>query len=445
MRETNKPTNKSTLFGYGLMAGSLVALLLGLVVGIYLNSAGAGAEAWKPLRSFVSGVGTGWVNAIRVLALPLAVANLMSALLKESNARAAGRIGAASLALFCTFLLLAFGLSLVVVPQILRGLPVDRDMVAAFSRTASEHTQKLSGNQAVEPAFGDFLTNLVPRNVVKSALQEDILPLLVFAVGFAMALRRARPENGEVVIRFIHGTAEALFVMVRWIIFCTPVGVFAIALNCTADAGIKVAGILGQFMLVECGLMLVFLAMLYFITAAGSGMPVGRFARAAWPAQIVAMTTRSSLASLPALLECAEDGLRLNPTVARMVLPLAVSVYRANRPLSAITRLFFVAHFWSVPLSPGRIAAFTATIFLVSFSDLGIPGGTRFQSVPAYLAAGLPIEGVILLEVLEPVADIIKTLLNVTADLSVAVVADRILSRRPARVSETAAVPELVG
>ncbi len=93
--------------------------------------------------------------------------------------------------------------------------------------------------------------------------------------------------------------------------------------------------------------------------------------------------------------------------------------------MSALARLLIIVHFWSVPAGQTEIWVFIATIVLLSFTTPGVPGGTSYQSVPAFLAAGCPIEAVVLLEVFEPVSDICKTVLNVTGDLSIAAIVTR--------------------
>jgi DAACS family dicarboxylate/amino acid:cation (Na+ or H+) symporter len=102
-----------------------------------------------------------------------------------------------------------------------------------------------------------------------------------------------------------------------------------------------------------------------------------------------------------------------------------------NRTTSGVCRLLVMLYFWGIPAAPAQIYIFLATIMLLSFSDLGVPGGTTFRTVPAYLAAGAPIEAIVLLEVFEPFSDICKTLLNVTGDLSIAAIVTRWSTRRP--------------
>ena len=415
---------------------ALVGLLAGVAVGSALGPAPAGRTS--PLLATLNGIGTLWVNALRMVALPLAIGNTVCAMVRGRTTRAAGRIGGA-VAIYVTLLLMGAAMVLLVVPPILRSTPVDHAAIAALSQTASGQARKLAGETHPDAPLGDVIVGLIPRNVLQSATNEEFLKLLVFAILFGLALRRASPENSGAVIRVVEGVTEAFMILVRWIIFCSPVAMFALAAT-FASSGARLVGILGRFVLLECALMLAFVLLLYPLTALAGGVPFRRFAAAALGPQMVAVTSRSSLAALPALLAAGEKMLPANPETARVVLPLSVSMFKVNRTISALCRLLVILHFWSVPAQQSHIYAFLLTVILLTFSELGLPGGTQLRTVPAYLAAGCPIEAVVLLEVIEPFSDICKTLLNVTGDLSVAAIVTR-WSERPARAPAPALVP----
>jgi Na+/H+-dicarboxylate symporter len=96
-----------------------------------------------------------------------------------------------------------------------------------------------------------------------------------------------------------------------------------------------------------------------------------------------------------------------------------------NRTVSSVAKLLFLAAAYGIDLSPGRMASFVALVVLLSFSTPGLPSSGRMSALPAYLAAGVPLEGYLLLETVEVIPDVFKTLANVTADMSVAVVVRR--------------------
>ena len=116
------------------------------------------------------------------------------------------------------------------------------------------------------------------------------------------------------------------------------------------------------------------------------------FARAVAPGQAVALGTRSSLAALPALVQGGREHLRFPAPVTGFVLPLLSTVFKQNRTISSLAKLLFLAHVFSVTLTPGDVLAFFMVVVLLSFSAVGVPsGGAAFTTLPAYLAAGLPI------------------------------------------------------
>jgi Na+/H+-dicarboxylate symporter len=272
--------------------------------------------------------------------------------------------------------------------------------------------------------------------VVQAALDGEILPLLVFALLFGLAVRSLPDEQAAPTVGLFGAIADALLRLVRWILVATPVGVFALTYLLALRTGVEAAGLLGAFIVIQCAVMLIYGALLYPVTALASGVPIRRFARAVLPAQLVALSTRSSIASLPALVQGGRDRLGLSDSATGFVLPLSVSVFKVNRTLSAPMKLLFLAWMFGIDLSLAQIATFVATVILLSFAAVGLPGGgSAFKTLPAYLAAGMPIEGVVILEAADTIPDVIKTILNVTGDMSVATILDR-----PA-VDPAAAVP----
>lgn len=404
--------------------------LAGLVAGVAVGNALRAPTGAGPILGALNGVGTLWVNALRMIAMPLAICNTVCALVRQKTVLTAGRIGGA-VALFVALLLLGAAMALLIVPPVLHVMPVDHSAISTLSQTTSAQARKVAGQTGRAPGLGDILVGLIPSNLLQSAVNEDFLRLIIFALLFGMALRQVSQERGGTVIRFVEGVTETLMVLVRWIIWCSPVAMFALAATFAASSGARLVGILGRFVLLECGLLLAFVLLLYPLTALAGGLSLRRFASSALGPQMVAISTRSSLAALPALLAAGDKMLPTSPEPSRVILPLAVSIFKANRTASTLCRLLVITHFWAVPLQHSQIYTFLLTVILLSFSDLGVPGGTALRTVPAYLAAGCPIEAVILLEVVEPLSDICKTLLNVTGDLSVAAIVTR-WSSRPA-------------
>jgi len=176
--------------------------------------------------------------------------------------------------------------------------------------------------------------------------------------------------------------------------------------------------------------------LLYPFTAVAGRVSIPRFAKAVAPAQLVAVGSRSSLASLPALVAGGQQHLGLPPSATGFVLPLAVASFKLNRVVSGPVKLLFLAHVFQLSLGLPQLAAFLATEIILSFSTVGIPSMGSVRSIPAYLAAGIPVEAVLLLNAVDTIPDVFKTLTNVTADMSAAT----ILSRRERRAAAASSI-----
>jgi Na+/H+-dicarboxylate symporter len=268
------------------------------------------------------------------------------------------------------------------------------------------------------PSFASWLVSAVPVNPIRAAVDGAMLPLVVFALLFGLALGRlptARREPASAVFRSI---ADAMLVLVSWILAVAPIGIFALALPLAARLGSGVVGAVGFYLAAHSGLLLAGTLVLYVIIAVVSRAPLGRFARAALAPQLVAVTTRSSLAALPANVVAAERGLGLPSGLASFALPLAVSVFRLNQPISWLAMALFASKLYGVELGVASIVTLAVTSVLMSFSVPGIPSGSLFIVAPFFAAHGIPPESIGVLIALDLVPDVFKTLCNVTGHLT---------------------------
>jgi Na+/H+-dicarboxylate symporter len=208
--------------------------------------------------------------------------------------------------------------------------------------------------------------------------------------------------------------------------------------------------VLLQFVVLLCGLMFVFTLVLYPIAVLAGRVSCSGFARAVYAGQLVAVSSRSSLASVPALLEGARTHLTLPPEALGFAMPFAAATFKVNRTISGPATLLFLAYWFGIELTLLQILTFVLTVMIMSFSSPGIPsGGDTFKTLPAYLAAGVPIEGVVLVKVVDVIPDVFKTLLNVTGYMTATVLLGRFVGKaaRSERVgaTEPAAAAEPTG
>ena len=371
--------------------------------------------------SAVEPLGTLWINAIRMTVIPLVVSLLFVGIASAVDLRSIGRVGGRAFLLFLLFLGGAATFTALVAPSLFRRLPLDAQSTASLRTGVPGQPQA-----AVElPPFSDWLTGLVPTNPIRAAAEGEVLPLILFVVLFALATTRIAPDLRQILVGFFRATGDAMLVLVRWILALAPIGVFALSLGLAIRLGTSAAGAIGYYVLVFSALLFLSTLALYPIAVLLGGVSLREFARATLPAQVVAFSSRSSLASLPAMVEGAEARLGLSSRVTGFVLPLAVSTFKLNSAFGGLIGASFVARLYGIELGVGQIALLAIAGVAMSFYSPGVPSGGLLLMAPLYLAVGLPVEGLGILIAVDMIPDIFKTVLNVTADMTVATILAR--------------------
>ena len=252
-----------------------------------------------------------------------------------------------------------------------------------------------------------------------------MLPLIVFTVAFAAALARIEPARRAATTDIFRGFADAMLVIVGWVLAFAPIGVFCLSVALAGRVGSGIAGAVGLYLAIHSGILIASAIPLYVAVRLLTAEPLAKFARSLLPAQLVAISTRSSVAALPAMIDGAQRVLHLPISVAGFVLPFGVSVFRLNQAVTWIVSALFLSKLYGIPLSTAQLAFLGAVCVPMSFSIPGIPSGGLFMIAPFYVSVGLPMEGIGILFALDAIPDIFKTLLNVTSQMAVTVFLSR--------------------
>jgi proton glutamate symport protein len=269
------------------------------------------------------------------------------------------------------------------------------------------------------PPFRDWFVGLLPPNPVGAAAQGDILPMVLFTVIFGLAATRIEPSLKETITRGAKAVSAAILVVVDWILATAPFGVFALTLALAAQTGIAVVGAVASFLIVVAILLSIAMIAAYLLVRFVGGVPIRQFAAACAPAQAVGFSTRSSMASLPLMLEEADRTLEIPEQVSSLVLPAAVSVFKFASPMTRIAGTYFVATLFGVELGVVEWGTLAGFLGVLSFYSPGIPSGGLFVMAPIYQAFGLPMEGIGILIALDLIPDMYLTVANVTGNMAV--------------------------
>ena len=401
---------------------TLSALVVGLLLGLLadrLEPATRGSAL-----AVASFVGTLWLNALKMTVIPLVVTLLVTGVARSAEAARAGNVAARSVLWIVVLCTISAVFGAIVMLILTHLFPLPGSTAEGLRSAIAGVEQKASGPL---PGVADFFKGVVPSNVVAAASNGDVLPLVVFALLFALALTRIADASRRTVVILFEAIAAALLVIIQWALWIAPVGVLALAFAVGSEAGGAAFAGLGHYIaLVSAVGILWALLAAYPLGILGGSRSPQRFAKAMIGPQAVAVSTRSSLASLPAMLTAAES-LGVRPRVADVSLPLAVALFRSTGPAMNVAVSFYVAHWLGIHPSAAQMFAAIAVAAVMSYGAISLPGEITFISsiAPISLALGVPVAPLALLVAVEMVPDIFRTLGNVTFDVALAAVVDR--------------------
>ena len=398
----------------------LVALVAAIGLGAAIAASGNGlalrvADAAAPIGSL-------WVNAIRMTVIPLIVSLIITGIASAADVTTVGRIGARTLLVFALLLL---GMAIVIIPLSASVFALLPDGVRPILPPgAMEAAREMASGGQVQ-SFGSWVTSLLPANPIGAAASGAMLPFVVFVLLFAVAVARSSETTRTTLVTFFRAVGEAMMTLVRGVIWFTPIGVFVLVLPLAAHAGGALAGAIGFYIVAYSVASLVCIALLYPAVRLAAGLPMARFAKAALPAQLIAFSSSSSLASLPALVEAAETELALPVNVTGFVLPVAAAMFKIAGPVSWTVGALFVGWFYHVPLHATQLATIAFASVFLAFAAPGIPRGAFIMLTPLLVVVGLPAEGVGILIAVDAIPDTFATVLNSTGILAATVIVAR--------------------
>ena len=397
-----------------------VALVLGLTGGIAI-AALAAPDVVARIASVAEPVGGIWLDALQMTIIPLVFGLLFTGIASAAGTASASRTAGRGLLWFGAIVILGGIMSVTVTPLLLQLVPIPGEAARALLATAG-------AAPVAEPlSAAAWFRSFVPSNVVSVAAEGKMLPLVVFGLAFAFAATRVAEDKRAALTGFFDGVVQTMLVLVEWVLWLAPVGVFALALLVGAHAGLGAIGVLAHYVGIVITVQLVMIAGIYLLVAVLRPVPFLEFCRALVPVQVVALSTQSSIATLPAMVEASRDVLKLPEPLIRLVLPLAVSIFRATSAPANLAVVVYVAHLHGIALPWTTLAAGVAVAFAVSIAAVGLPGQVSFITsvAPIAIAMGVPITVLPLLIAVELLPDLFRTIGNVTADVAVTALLSR--------------------
>jgi Na+/H+-dicarboxylate symporter len=390
---------------YGIIAG----VLLGVFAGWYFGPAMTGFGWFGAL----------FLDALKMLIIPLIFAAVISGVASLGDIRKLGRLGGATILYF----LVTTGIA-VVIGLILVNLINPGEGVTLGGATLNNHVDSLKSASAT-----DILHTLIQPNLVQSAVDGQLLPLIVFAILMSAALTTLGAV-GEHVIAFFNGINEAMMKLVTWLMYLAPLGIFSLISNRLGVAGggdavwieLKAVGLYVATVVSGLGIHFVVLVLILLFVAK---RPIS-YLFGLMRALLTAFGTASSSATLPLTMECArEEG--VNPKAVRFVLPLGATVNMNGTALYEACAAMFIAQAYGIHLGMGQQVVVFVTATLAAIGAAGIPEAGLVTLLIVLKSVGLPTEGVALILAVDWFLDRFRTSVNVWGDAVGAAVVHRVL------------------
>ena len=382
-----------------------------LVVGAVLGLLGI---SW--LDAVMNFVATVYTRLFQLLAVPTIVLAVITTF-ATFGSKGSGRIFGHTLAYTLLTTLAAATVGAVLYVVIAPGnLPLE-----AVSQNAD--------TSAIGPqtSYMDHILSIVPNNIVKPFLDGNVLSLLLLAFAIGIGLSKLpESENKAVVVKFLLGLQELLFLLIRGLIWTLPLGIIAFAaqLSAQVSAGV-VADSIGKYVLVVLGgnVIQFFVVLPLFLLARGLN-PIHVLGKM-MPAVLMALFTKSSAATLPVTMDTAENRLGIRKNVARFVFPICTTINMNGCAAFILVTSLFVMQNGGTPLTIGTILLWILISVISAVGNAGVPMGCYFLTLSLMSGIGAPVAILGIILPIYTIIDMVETAENVWSDSCVAAIVNK--------------------
>ena len=394
----------------------LLGMLAGLLLGVFVQVLGVGAEHW--LRVYlVDGLldagGQIFIASLKLMVVPLVFVSLTCGAASLGNTGSMGRVGGKAIGLYLMTTAIAISIALVLALLIqpgLGGAAPALDVVFDPGQPAS---------------IKDTFINIFPTNPVAAMAQGNMLQIIVFALLFGVALSHAG-EAGARLMGLFEDLNEALMRLITLLIRAAPIGVFCLMTQLFATQGWEeIYKLLSYFMTVCLALLLHMLLVYPLLLSALARLNPLIFLRKMREPMLVAFSTASSGATLPVTLRTVEHRIGVKNEVAAFAVPLGATINMDGTAIMQGVATVFIAQFYGVDLTLGDYLMVILTATLASIGTAGVPGVGLIMLTMVLTQVGLPVEGIMLIIGVDRLLDMLRTAVNVTGDGMVATVVAR--------------------
>ncbi|WP_281212807.1 dicarboxylate/amino acid:cation symporter [Shewanella insulae] len=387
----------------------VIAMIIGAAVGFIM---GEQASMFAPL-------GTIFIHLIKMLVIPLVLVSIISGAASLGDSPSAGKIGIGTFGFFILTSGVAVSLALLLGNLFQPGKGVD------FTAHSASGLMTVTEKHGALPGVMDTFIGMIPTNVFESLTGGNILQILVFSIFFGIALTKVKGDGSKPILAALNTIVDAFVWMINCVMVIAPIGVFGLMADSVGTFGFDALEVVFKlFAVFIFGILLFGFLFFPLLVQLFSNVSAKKFISVMKKPQVMALSTASSMATLPVNMETCEEELGVSKPTASFVLPLGATINMSGNAIYYGLVAIFFAQMYGIDLSLGAYMAIIFTSTLGAIGQAGVPGPS-FLVVAVLLAAGIPIDGLPLLFALDRVFDMIRTSLNITGDAACAVILDK--------------------
>ncbi len=382
----------------------LLALVFGLIIGHYLPT--------SVVNTYISPFGKAFLKLLQLIIVPLTFSTIVASFSKLENISMVKQLGFKTIFWFILTALIASSIGVIVGVVIAPGTNLIQNSLSGYTpRTI--------------PSISETLIDMLPGNLIQEVANGKIIPIILFAIFFGIALTSLH-EKGNTVKAFFSEFSETMFKITRVIIRMSPIGIFALIAEVGNSYGIETLIPLAKFIIaiyLACILQLIVYGIL--ITVFAKKNPF-KFFKEFYPAMVTAFTTSSSLGTLPVTLETLVDRVKVKKQVAGFVAPLGATMKMdgCGAIYPAIVCVL-TANLFHIPLSLQHYLIIIITASIATIGTAGVPGTASIMATLVLTSVGLPLNGLAMIIGIDKIIDMMRTTTNVTGSGTVSVLVNK--------------------
>ncbi|MCY6370851.1 dicarboxylate/amino acid:cation symporter [Clostridium ganghwense] len=401
----------------------IISMILGIIVGLKM---GKEAAMFAPLGDI-------FMQLIKMVVIPLVAASIVSGAASIGDSKSAGKMGISTFAYYLATTAIAVSLGLIFGELVKPGAGIPKETVQ--SMFSLEYADK-----GTIPGFWETIKGIIPVNPFATLADgNNILAILFFSLFFGFGVSSLKGENKKIVLGFFNGVTDALVFVITKVMYVAPLGVFALMADATGNFGWKIIGMLLGKLLVANIIVLLIHAYGVYGTAVKlfSNVSPLKFFKKIYKAQLFALSTASSMATLPLNKEICEEELGVSNETTSFVLPLGATINMDGNAIYYALATCFFAQLFGIDLGMPQYIAIIFTATIGSIGQAGVPGPSLLV-VAVLIAAGIPTEGLPILFGVDRIFDMMRTSVNIVGDASCAVIIDGIRKKDDIKIENSA-------